>query len=134
MVELPDNEIAEKVKENLNSNPNYKESAKTWEGELYLEFKADSNKLDKNLYLWLDLHHGICRNAEFVWDKESKPYEYTISASEENWRGLFNGEIDPNKALMAGKFKIQGNMGKLMRYPKAAAYVLKYMTRHLKDW
>ena len=134
MVELPDQEIAKKVMQDLNNNPRYKDNALTWEGELHLEFLPSNGKLEKPLYLWLDLYHGECRDAEFVEDSESKPYEYVISANEDTWRDLFHDKIDPSRAMMTGKFKIKGNMAKLMRYPKAAAYILKYLKRYLKEW
>ncbi|TFH01764.1 MAG: sterol carrier protein, partial [Candidatus Thorarchaeota archaeon] len=32
----------------------------------------------------------------------------------------FDGKIDPIKGIMARKFKLDGDMGKVMRYTKAA--------------
>jgi putative sterol carrier protein len=37
-----------------------------------------------------------------------------------NWKLLFDGKIDPIKGIMARKFKLTGDMGKVMRYTKAA--------------
>ncbi len=118
----------------LNNNPNYEKSAKTWEGALVLEFKAEGKKITKDARLWLDLWHGKCRSGRFLKDGDDNPYEFSISATESTWYGLVTGEIDPSKAMMTGKFKIAGNMGKLMRFPLAAAYVIKYMKRLLQDW
>ena len=118
----------------LNNNPNYKKSAKTWEGALVLEFAAESIKLETTARLWLDLWHGKCREARFLQDGEEAPIEYTISAPESTWAALVRGDLDPSRAMMSGKFKISGNTSKLMRFPLAAAYIIKYMKRLLADW
>ncbi|HME51866.1 MAG TPA: SCP2 sterol-binding domain-containing protein [Candidatus Lokiarchaeia archaeon] len=118
----------------LNDNPNYEKSAKTWEGPLVLEFTAESIKLETTVRLWLDLWHGKCREARFLQDDEEALIEYTISAPESMWAALVKDELDPTKALMSGKFKIKGNMSKLMRFPLAAGYLIKYLKRMLPEW
>jgi putative sterol carrier protein len=118
----------------LNNNPNYEKSAKTWEGALLLEFKAEKKKIAVDVRLWLDLWHGKCRSARFLNAGEELTHEFTIGAPESVWYGLITGELDPTKAMMSGKFKIAGNTGKLMRFPLAASYIIKYMKRLLQDW
>ncbi|MEX2683332.1 MAG: SCP2 sterol-binding domain-containing protein [Candidatus Sigynarchaeota archaeon] len=118
----------------LNNNPNYEKSAKTWEGALVLVFKAEGKKITKDVKLWLDLWHGKCRSAKFLKDGDDTPHEFAITAPESAWHGLVTGEIDPTRAMMTGRFKIEGAMNKLMRYPLAAGYILKYLKRLLKDW
>ncbi len=118
----------------LNKNPNYEKSAKTWEGPLLLVFKAEGKKIKKDVRLWLDLWHGKCRSAKFLGDDDKTPFEFAITAPESAWYGLVTGEIDPTRAMMSGRFKIEGAMNKLMRYPLAAGYIIKYMKRLLQDW
>lgn len=118
----------------LNGNPNYAKSAATWEGALVLEFLAGGEILTTDVRLWLDLHHGTCRDARFLQDGEDIPHEFVISAPEAAWRGVLSGTVDPTRALMGGKFKISGNVGKLMRFPLAAGYIIKYLKRLLPDW
>lgn len=124
-------EFADLFKNSLNSNPNYKKSAAKWEGELILIFKAENKHLKEDVRLWLDLYHGECRAARFLLNDEQAPHEFTISAKESAWNDLIRGKIDGNKALLTGKFKIRGNLSKLMRYPRAAGYIIKYLKRHL---
>jgi putative sterol carrier protein len=38
----------------------------------------------------------------------------------ENWKKLTKGEIDATRALLARKFKLEGNMAKVMQYTRAA--------------
>ena len=134
VMEFQTQEWADEYAQCLNSNPNYEKSAKTWEGALVLEFTAESIKLETTVRLWLDLWHGKCREARFLQDGEEAPIEYTIAAPESTWASLISGELDPTKAMMSGKFKIMGNTSKLMRFPLAAAYIIKYMKRLLTDW
>nr|MDO8113721.1 SCP2 sterol-binding domain-containing protein [Candidatus Sigynarchaeota archaeon] len=118
----------------LNKNPNYEKSAKTWEGPLVLEFTAENKKLKETVRLWLDLWHGKCRAAKFLKPGEQATIEYTITAPESAWASLVSGEVEPSKALMGGKFKIKGNTSKLMRFPLAASYIIKYLKRLLVNW
>jgi putative sterol carrier protein len=120
----------------LNNNPNYEKSAKMWEGPLVLEFVADneSQRLQETARLWLDLWHGKCRSAKFLEEGEEAQIDYTISASESMWAALVAGELDPTRAMMSGQFTISGNTGKLMRYPLAAGYIIKYLKRLLAEW
>jgi putative sterol carrier protein len=127
-------EWAYQLKTSLNKNPNYKDSAKTWEGALVLEFLAEGKKLHNDAWVWLDLWHGECRIAKFLTKRDEEPAPFFITAKESVWHGLGTGAINPQTALGAGKFKIQGEMAKLMRFPKAAAYILKYLNRLLKNW
>ena len=42
----------------------------------------------------------------------------TISASEENFTRIINGELNPTSAYMTGKIKIKGDMGAAMKLQK----------------
>lgn len=134
MVQFKTQEWANAFMDSLNKNPNYKESAKTWEGELLLIFKAEKIHLQDDVTLWLDLWHGECRAAKFMGKDENLPFKYTITAKESVWNDLITDQLDASKALMSGKFKISGNAALLMRYPKAAAYIIKYLKRLLTSW
>ncbi len=127
-------EWADQLKNFLNKNPNYKDSAKTWEGAFVLEFLAEGKKLKKDTWVWLDLWHGECRNARFIAKRDELTAPFFLSAKESAWYAVVTGAINPQTALVGGKFKLSGDMAKMMRYPKAAAYILKYLTRLLKDW
>ncbi|MHA1370725.1 MAG: SCP2 sterol-binding domain-containing protein [Promethearchaeota archaeon] len=127
-------EWADEFKKCLNNNPNYKKSASTWEGALVLEFKSEGIMIKDDVRLWLDLWYGECRNARFLSKNEEKKHRYLISAKESTWNDLVTGKLEPTKAMMTGLFKISGNVGKIMRYPRAAGYIIKYLKRLLVDW
>ena len=46
--------------------------------------------------------------------------EFVFSGKYDNWLKVLSKELDPIQGLMAGKFKLLGNMAKVMRATKAA--------------
>ena len=54
--------------------------------------------------------------------KEGEPaaVEFVFSGTYDNWLKVLKKELDPIQGLMAGKFKLVGNMAKVMRATKAA--------------
>ncbi|TFF84655.1 sterol carrier protein [Candidatus Thorarchaeota archaeon] len=105
-------------RERLNSNPDYAESAKTWEGDLIFQIDADGERIAEPIRAYVDLWHGECREARVAGPDDNA--EFTYSASIDNWRRLLGGEIGPIRGIISRKFKLQGSMSKVMRYIKAA--------------
>ncbi|MHB1493545.1 MAG: SCP2 sterol-binding domain-containing protein [Thermoplasmataceae archaeon] len=120
MYKFPSEEWAKAYFEKLNANSDYKDSARDWEGDITLVINEDQG-LEVNAYLYLDLYHGTCRKYIFTTDPDQIPKsEFTYSGKFGNWRKLINGEVDPIKGILTGKFKLKGSMSKIMRYTKAA--------------
>ena len=42
--------------------------------------------------------------------------DYVIRANHEIWKSMTEGELDPMKALMAGKVKVTGNMAAILKH------------------
>lgn len=116
---FPSPEWVAKYWELLKVNQAYKDAAKTWEGDFIFEITADGKIVKEAIKLYLDLWHGECRTARMATPSDKPAFVY--SGPYENWKQLFAGKIDPIKGLMANKFKLQGDMGKVMRATKAAA-------------
>jgi putative sterol carrier protein len=102
----------------LNKNERYEDAAKTWEGDFIFEVTPDSETVTEPIKFYVDLWHGKCREAKMAGPDDTA--EFTYSGPLKNWRALFDGKIDPIKGIMARKFKLDGDMGKVMRYTKAA--------------
>jgi putative sterol carrier protein len=120
MFKFPSEEWAKDYFEKLNSNNKYKDSATEWEGDITLVISSDEN-MEQDAFLYLDLFHGICRSYIFTRDSKMIPKsEFTYSGKFTNWKRLINGEIDPIKGILTGKFKLKGSMAKIMRFTKAA--------------
>jgi len=117
-LEFPSDEWVALYMELLNKNPLYEDAAKTWEGDFVFEITADGEIVKEPIRFYIDLWHGKCRSAKMAGPDDTA--EFTYSGPYKNWRALFDGKIDPIKGIMARKFKLDGDMGKVMRYTKAA--------------
>ncbi len=117
-LEFPSDEWVALYMELLNKNERYEDAAKTWEGDFIFEVTADGEIVKEPYRFYIDLWHGKCRSAKMVGPDDTA--EFTYSGPYKNWRALFDGKIDPIKGIMARKFKLEGDMGKVMRYTKAA--------------
>lgn len=115
---FPSDEWIEKYMELLNNNDAYEDAAKTWEGDFVFEVTADGTIVKEPIRFYLDLWHGKCREARMAGSDDKAEFVYT--GPYKNWRDLFDGKIDPIKGIMARKFRLDGDMGKVMRYTKAA--------------
>jgi len=132
-------------KDAINSNQNYKVAASWWEGDFIFAIEPSGN-LDKELNLFLGLYKGECTGVKILADDEEyeilKPgsdprplkegetvgVEFVFSGPYDNWVKVMKKEIDPIQGLMAGKFKLVGNMGKVMRATKAAQELVNATT------
>lgn len=145
MPKFASNEWALAFKDAVNSNANYKEAASWWEGDFIFVVKPSGN-LDKELKMFIGLYHGDCTGAKALADDEgyevlppnSKPRpmdsgeklgaEFEFSGTYDNWVKVLKKELDPIQGLMAGKFKLVGNMAKVMRATKAAQELVNSTT------
>ncbi len=104
---------------NLNASKAYEDAAKTWEGDFIFVVKADAT-LKKDMCFYTDLWHGKARSWEIISSPDAKKAEFIYEGPYGNFKLLAQKKIDPIQGLMTGKFKLKGNMGKVMRAVKAA--------------
>ncbi|MGY5875193.1 MAG: SCP2 sterol-binding domain-containing protein [Candidatus Thorarchaeota archaeon] len=116
---FPSEEWIAKFMELLNANEAYRDSAKKWEGDFVFEVIPDGELVKESIRFYIDLWHGDCRDARMA--KPDDTAEFIYAGPYKNWLLLFEGKIDPIKGIMSRKFKLTGDMGKIMRYTKAAA-------------
>lgn len=103
----------------LNSNPAYEDAAKTWEGDFIFIVEPAGN-LDHELRMWIDLQHGKALDGYGMKPGEEKEAAFVFSGPYTNYVKLIEKKLDPIQGLMTGKFKLIGNMAKVMRAVKAA--------------
>jgi putative sterol carrier protein len=120
MTKFPSDEWVKEFAQKLNENKSYEEAAKTWEGDFLFVVTPDEG-LDREYDLYLDLWHGKCREAKLLENKDEKSAEYAYEGPYSNWKRLIRGEIDPIRGLMTRKFRLRGNMLKVMRATRAAS-------------
>ena len=75
-------EWVQAFKESVRNSPSYKEAAKTWEGDITLVVKADSKVgMAEDVYLYMDLWHGDCRDMRLVPKEEGESAKFVISGA-----------------------------------------------------
>jgi len=127
---FPSEEWVEKFVEKVNSNVEYEKAAKDWEGDFLFIIEPDSTGgLTETVTMYCDLWHGKCRKAFVVTPETGPPEaEYEYRGKYSNWVKLLKGEIGPIKGLLARKFKLKGNMAKVLRAVKAAQELVRSTT------
>jgi len=77
------------------------------------------------VYSYIRLKDGECLEARPIKDPKEVEVGFIQKGPYENWKKITRGELDPTKALLTGKFKLQGDMAKVMRYSRAANIMAK---------
>lgn len=132
-IKFPSDEWIKALMVELNKSGDYRESARTWEGDFCFIVTA-GNGVPKNIYLYMDLWHGECRAAYEVPELNGKPPEFTIEATLPMWRKVLEHKADPIQSLMTRQLKLTGNLMKVMRAPKAATELVKCCTLIDTEW
>jgi len=119
MAMFPSEEWIELFKDALNSNVAYEDAARTWEGDFLFVVQPDSTLHDQAVF-YVDLWHGKCRDAAMLRQDETKQTAFVYEGPYGNWIKLINKELDPIQSLLTGKFKLKGDMLKVLRAVRAA--------------
>jgi putative sterol carrier protein len=118
---FPSDEWLHIYRERINGSPEYRDAALTWEGEIAFVFEAEPDKgVALDLWAFLDLWHGECREARMVGPGGGETAPYVIRAPYTRWKDVLHGDLDPVKGMMQGKLKLQGDLPTIIRYVRAA--------------
>ena len=121
MSEFPSEEWLAEYVDRINASPAYREAAATWEGHVAYVIEAEPDKgLDEDVWTWLDLWHGECRDGKVVSPQEGEKARFVIRAPYSRWKEIIRGRLDPIKGMMTGKLKLRGDLPTIVRYVKAA--------------
>lgn len=117
----------------VNASAEYADAAATWEGDLVFVYEKEPDKgLDADVYAWLDLWHGKCRDAAQLDgpdDPRAKAAKFTITAPYSRWKSVMRKELDPVKGMMQGKLKVRGDLPTIVRYVKASNVLVDITTQ-----
>lgn len=116
---FPSDEWIKELGKQLNESEAYAKSAKGWEGDFCFVVEPD-DAYDGTAYLYLGLYHGKSPDAGVMASVDERETGFILRAPFSNWRKVIEGKLDPIQGMMTKKLKVQGNMMKIMRYPKAA--------------
>ncbi len=106
----------------INQSAGYREAAATWEGDMAYVLEPEPDKgLPQETWLWLDLWHGECRDAQYAPPlEEGEKSRFIIRAPYSRWKEVIKKELDPVKGMMQGKLKLKGDLPTILRHVKAA--------------
>ncbi|HVO43512.1 MAG TPA: SCP2 sterol-binding domain-containing protein [Aggregatilineales bacterium] len=79
------------------------EKAQSDKATIRFEFSGD----DGGKY-WVKVDHGTCAAGS---GEPPEATDMTILCNAEDWLAVSNGDLNSMQAFMAGKIKVQGNMG-----------------------
>ncbi len=112
--------LAEYV-EKVNASTDYAAAAATWEGDISFVIEAEPDKrVPEDVWLWMDLWHGTCREGEVVTHDRGALARYVIRAPYTRWKEVLRRELEPVKGMMQGKLKLLGDLPTIIRYVRAA--------------
>lgn len=121
MATFPSDEWMNIYRESINMSADYRQAATDWEGDISFVFEAEPDKrIPVDLWAWLDLWHGECRDARMVDPDEGGKARFVIRAPYSRWKDVLEGELDPVKGMMQGKLKVLGDLPTIIRYARAA--------------
>ena len=105
----------------INASEHYRETAADWEGDIAFRIMAEPDrKVPADMWGYLDLWHGRCRDARAIDASGADAAAYTLSAPYSRWKDVVRGDLDPIKGMMQGKLRVRGDLPTIVRYVKAA--------------
>ena len=117
MVRFPSKEWIVLFKDELNKSAGYKDAAKDWEGDFLFVISPDDG-LKQETVFYMDLWHGLCREARFA--KHGEQAAFVFKGPYSNWKKVIMGELDPLRGLIRGMFTIDGDSKVILDQAKAA--------------
>ena len=114
MAEFPTEEWLNTFEEKLNTDSQYAEIAKNWEGDVNLKINPDE-KLAEPVTIYFDLWHGKCREAYFIKTGIEKEAAFALNGKYQDYIRILMGDLHPMQAMLTRKLNVNGNMALLMR-------------------
>lgn len=122
-IRFPSPEWTQAFKDAVNANAAYAEHGKGWtHGKVAYVIKADARLgLEHDMAMVLDLHGGKCRGAEYVDGVTAQAADFVITADYPKWREVLSGAVDPTKAMMQNKLKLEkGHLPTIVKFVLAS--------------
>jgi putative sterol carrier protein len=127
-IKFPSDEWVKEFSNQINSSKAYEESGKDWEGDWIFIVEADE-AYPKTVYFFIGLYHGKVTDAAMIENEHAKEAQYFMRGSFTTWRKTIEGKLDPIQGLMTRKFKLKGNLMKVLRYPRSAKELVSCVMR-----
>ncbi|UCE98276.1 MAG: SCP2 sterol-binding domain-containing protein [Dehalococcoidia bacterium] len=126
-IKFPSDEWIKALMQELNQSQAYRDAARNWEGDFFFIVEPEGSLKEQTIF-YMDLWHGECRSACVVADEKEKAPEFRIRAPLSKWRRVIEKNLDPIQGLVTRQLKLQGNLMKIMKAPKAALELVNCCT------
>jgi putative sterol carrier protein len=130
---FPSDEWVKEFARQINSSKAYEESGKDWEGDWIFTVEAD-DAYPKTVCFFIGLYHGKVTDAALMESENAREAQYFMRGSFSTWRKTIEGKLDPIQGLMTRKFKLKGNLAKVLRYPRSAKELVNCVLRVPSDF
>jgi putative sterol carrier protein len=127
-IKFPSDEWVKEFAAQINGSKAYEESGKDWEGDWIFIVEAD-DAYPKTVYFFIGLYHGKVTDAVMIESEHARDAQYFMRGSFTTWRKTIEGKLDPIQGLMMRKFKLKGNLTKVLRYPRSAKELVNCVKR-----
>jgi putative sterol carrier protein len=118
--EFPSDPWVKAFVERINGSVEYAASAAGWEGDVAIVIEAEPDRgVPETAWVLLELLDGACRGGGVVDEERGTRAPFVIRASYSRWKDVIRGDLDPIKAMMQGKLKVQGDLPMIIRYARA---------------
>lgn len=114
MATFPTAEWLEALSDKLNTDERYAHIARNWEADLRVIIEP-SGALEEELWIYLDLWHGKCRDAYFEKNDSQNDPHLVLTGKYNVIQKVLLGELDVMQALLTRRLSVKANMGLLMR-------------------
>jgi putative sterol carrier protein len=115
-------------KDAINANGAYATAGKEWtHGKVAYVVKARPELgIESDTAMVLDLHAGQCRAADMVGAEEAEHADFVIVADYERWKEVLSGQVDPTKAMMQNKLKLEkGHLPTIVKFVIASKELVR---------
>ncbi len=127
-IKFPSAEWTGAFKDAINANAGYAKAGKDWtHGKVAYVVKArPALGIERDTAMVLDLHAGVCREASMVDGESAQQAEFVIVAEYERWKEVLSGQVDPTKAMMQNKLKLEkGHLPTIVKYVLASKELVR---------
>ncbi|MGF1466872.1 MAG: SCP2 sterol-binding domain-containing protein [Sandaracinaceae bacterium] len=127
-IRFPTAEWTSAFKDAINANAAYAEAGSEWtHGSVaYVVAARPDLGLPEERAMLLDLHRGSCRDAQLVDAAQAQEADFVIRAEYEEWREVLSGEVDPTKAMMQNRLRLEkGHLPTLVKFVVASRELVR---------
>lgn len=130
-IKFPSAEWTSAFRDAINANPGYQSAGRSWtHGKVAYVVKARPELgIDYDTAMVLDLHEGVCREAQMLDGAQASHADFVVVAEYERWREVLSGQLDPTKAMMQNKLKLEkGHLPTIVKFVVASKELVRSAT------